>query len=116
MTARETLLNAKFDKIMRSWKDMIKELVLEGLTLKEILDLLTAAIYSNALIAADGNQCRAASNLGIHRNTLHRKLADHGLLKPRKKRAPDVDSPRRNPSLHEGQPSLREIERERDRA
>src|ERR1039458_4112629 len=80
MTARETLLTANFDKIMRSWKEMIRNLVLEGYTLKQILDLLTAAIYANALLAAGNNQCKAALSLGIHRNTLHRKLAEHGLL------------------------------------
>jgi DNA-binding protein Fis len=29
---------------------------------------------------AGGNQSRAAEWLGINRNTLHRKLVDHGLL------------------------------------
>jgi DNA-binding protein Fis len=86
MTARETLLTANFDKIMRSWKGMVDALVLEGYTLKQILDLLTAAIYVNALFAAQNNQCKAALDLGIHRNTLHRKLAEHGLLPKRKLR------------------------------
>jgi DNA-binding protein Fis len=88
MTARETLLTANFDKIMLHWKEMIRNLVLDGLSLREILDLLTAAIYANALLATDNNQCKAALSLGIHRNTLHRKLAQHGLLpKARTKRA-----------------------------
>lgn len=37
---------------------------------------------SHVLTKADGNLCKAADLLGMHRNTLSRKLAEHRLRRP----------------------------------
>jgi two-component system nitrogen regulation response regulator GlnG len=60
------------------------QLGIGGLAAREMLynDLLEIAepvLLSEVLRSVDGNQIRAASLLGINRNTLRKKLTDHGL-------------------------------------
>lgn len=46
-----------------------------------ILDAVEKPMLEVVMARAGGNQCRAAEWLGINRNTLRRKLAEHKLLK-----------------------------------
>lgn len=46
-----------------------------------IMDAVERPLLETVMRQADGNQSRAAEWLGINRNTLRRKLADHKLLK-----------------------------------
>ena len=46
-----------------------------------ILDAVEKPMLEVVMARAGGNQSRAAEWLGINRNTLRRKLADHKLLK-----------------------------------
>ncbi len=46
-----------------------------------VFDAVEKPMLEVVMAHADGNQCRAAEWLGINRNTLRRKLADHKLLK-----------------------------------
>lgn len=45
-----------------------------------ILRAAERPLLETVMARADGNQSRAAAWLGINRNTLHRKLREHGLL------------------------------------
>ncbi|MBE7417519.1 MAG: Fis family transcriptional regulator [Ideonella sp.] len=46
-----------------------------------IMNAVERPLLEMVMRQADGNQSRAADWLGINRNTLRRKLADHKLLK-----------------------------------
>lgn len=58
-----------------------------GLFLEETIELLERALIEAALARAKGNQSAASKALGIHRNTMKRKIAEYGLrpAKPRRK-------------------------------
>ena len=47
-----------------------------------ILDAVEKPMLEVVMTHADGNQSKAAEWLGINRNTLRRKLLDHGLIRP----------------------------------
>ena len=58
---------------------IVDELVRNGVTLSQARreferQFIVASIRSN-----DGNLCRSARHLGVHRNTLHNKVSDLGI-------------------------------------
>ncbi len=57
---------------------------LEGESPSAVYDMVITAVERPMLEIvmrrADGNQCRASEMLGINRNTLRKKLTNHGLL------------------------------------
>ncbi|HEX9699274.1 MAG TPA: helix-turn-helix domain-containing protein [Acidobacteriota bacterium] len=59
---------------------LVDEMVSRGIRLDEAERELEAHFLRRVLQDAGGNQCRAAEALGIHRNTLRRKLQRCGLL------------------------------------
>ena len=63
----------------------IDRLLGAGIFLPDAVEILERGMISGALRNAEGNQCAAAKALGIHRNTLQRKMIDFGLGKPPKK-------------------------------
>jgi DNA-binding NtrC family response regulator len=56
-----------------------------GLFLEETIELLERALITEALARAGGNQSAASKALGIHRNTMKRKIAEYGLKPARRK-------------------------------
>jgi DNA-binding NtrC family response regulator len=67
------------------------ECVLDGgLFLEETIELLERALIEGALLRAEGNQSAASKALGIHRNTMKRKIAEYGLKSPKPRRKPIV--------------------------
>ena len=46
-----------------------------------ILRVVERPLFETVMKYAEGNQSRAAEWLGINRNTLHRKLLEHKLIK-----------------------------------
>ena len=56
---------------------------LDGETPSEIYNMVLSAVEKPLLLyildRAEGNQTRAADMLGINRNTLRKKMRDHGL-------------------------------------
>ena len=46
-----------------------------------ILRVVERPLFETVMKHAEGNQSRAAEWLGINRNTLHRKLLEHKLIK-----------------------------------
>lgn len=66
-----------------------------GIFLPQAVEILERNMIAGALKIADGNQCAAAKSLGIHRNTLQRKMRGFGLGKPPRKSAARAGSARR---------------------
>jgi DNA-binding NtrC family response regulator len=69
-----------------------------GIILPQAVDILERGMIAGALKIAEGNQCAAAKVLGIHRNTLQRKMAEFGLDKPPRKSAGRAGATRRRRS------------------
>jgi Fis family transcriptional regulator, factor for inversion stimulation protein len=67
------------------------ECVLDGgLFLEETIELLERGLITEALARAGGNQSAASKALGIHRNTMKRKIAEYGLKPAKRKPASPV--------------------------
>ena len=54
-------------------------MVERGILLEEAVTEFEKKFIKRVLERADGNQCRAAKVLGIHRNTLSRKIGEYRL-------------------------------------
>ena len=54
-------------------------MVERGILLEEAVTEFEKKFIKRALELANGNQCRAAKVLGIHRNTLSRKMGEYKL-------------------------------------
>jgi len=59
---------------------LVQEMVQRGIRLQEAHDQLEGLFLKDVLRRCNGNQCRAAERLEMHRNTLRRKLRRHELL------------------------------------
>ena len=61
-----------------------------GLFLQQAIEILEKSMIQGALQCNQGNQCAAAKQLGIHRNTLQRKMVAYevGSSRPRSRRKP----------------------------
>lgn len=58
---------------------LIEEMVQKGIRFADASREFERRFISRVLAASDGNLSRAADVLGIHRNTLSRKIAEHRL-------------------------------------
>jgi Fis family transcriptional regulator len=67
---------------MREMLDrLVEEMVTKGIRYEDAHREFEKRFIAQVLIKADGNLCRAADLLGIHRNTLSRKLAEYRIRK-----------------------------------
>jgi Fis family transcriptional regulator, factor for inversion stimulation protein len=64
------LMNEKFDRL-------IEEMVQRGVQFPEATREFERRFISKVLAHSDGNLSKAADELGIHRNTLSRKMAEY---------------------------------------
>jgi DNA-binding NtrC family response regulator len=65
---------------MKSQIDLLVAQLLNGnIFLQEAIEILEKSMIAGALERQDGNQSGAAKQLGIHRNTLQRKMVDYEL-------------------------------------
>jgi transcriptional regulator with PAS, ATPase and Fis domain len=65
------------------------EHLLDGqLFLQQAIEILEKSMIQGALVRNHGNQCAAAKQLGIHRNTLNRKMVAYELGGARPRRKP----------------------------
>ncbi len=55
-------------------ESLVSQMVSRGILLDEAVEEFEKKFIKAAMEGAGGNQCRAAKLLGIHRNTLSRKL------------------------------------------
>jgi len=60
-------------------ESLVGMMVERGILLEEAVTEFEKRFIKRALECAQGNQCRAAKVLGIHRNTLSRKIAEYKL-------------------------------------
>jgi DNA-binding protein Fis len=60
-------------------ESLIGLMVERGILLEEAVGEFEKKFIKRVLERAEGNQCRAAKVLGIHRNTLSRKIAEYNL-------------------------------------
>ena len=65
-----------------------------NIPLDEAVEILERSMIEGALSLNRGNQSAASKHLGIHRNTLQRKLAGYGLNLGRPRRKPAVKAGR----------------------
>lgn len=61
-------------------EELVEEMVGKGIRLPEAHDQLEKLFLRQVMADSEGNQCRAAERLDVHRNTLRRKLRAHGLI------------------------------------
>jgi Fis family transcriptional regulator, factor for inversion stimulation protein len=69
---------------------LVERLLGANIFMQEAIELLESKMIEGALKANEGNQCAASKQLGIHRNTLQRKMAQYKLAngRPRARRKP----------------------------
>jgi Fis family transcriptional regulator, factor for inversion stimulation protein len=58
---------------------LVEEMVAKGIRYEDAHREFEKRFIAHVLLKADGNLCKAADLLGIHRNTLSRKIAEHHL-------------------------------------
>ena len=76
-------MNEKFDGLIERMLDA-------NVFLPEAIEILERGMIQRALDRNSGNQCAAAKQLGIHRNTLQRKMTEYEIGNGRPKRKPIV--------------------------
>ena len=67
---------------------LVEHLVGNGFFLEEVVELLERTLIERTLERTGGNRSAASKLLGIHRNTLQRKMVEFGLGKGRPRRKP----------------------------
>src|SRR5690242_14421365 len=80
---------SKRESMKERFDGLIEHLIAGNVFLQDAVEILERSMIQRALEANAGNQCAASKQLGIHRNTLQRKVREYGLGKgaPRKKPA-----------------------------
>ena len=72
------------------FEGLVDHLLDGGLFLQQAIEILEKSMIEGALQRNRGNQCAASKQLGIHRNTLQRKMVAYavGGTRPRVRRKP----------------------------
>ncbi|HEY3841085.1 MAG TPA: helix-turn-helix domain-containing protein [Bryobacteraceae bacterium] len=70
---------------MKTIDDLVNTLLESSFFMEEAVELLEKGMITGALARTEGNQSEASKILGIHRNTLQRKMADYKIDGRRKK-------------------------------
>ncbi len=79
---------------------LVAHLLDGGLFLQQAIEILEKSMIQGALQCNQGNQCAAAKQLGIHRNTLQRKMVAYEVGGTRTRA-------RRKPATRAGRPPKR---------
>jgi Fis family transcriptional regulator len=58
---------------------LVEEMVTKGIRYEDAHREFEKRFIAHVLVKADGNLCKAADVLGMHRNTLSRKIAEYRL-------------------------------------
>lgn len=75
---------------------VVEQLLDAGIFLEQAIEILEKGMIQGALERSSHNQCAAARQLGIHRNTLQRKMVEYEIAQPRGRA-------RRKPAVRAGQ-------------
>jgi DNA-binding NtrC family response regulator len=60
-------------------EQLVAEMIARGISYEDAVREFDKRFIAQVLVQADGNLCKAADVLGIHRNTLSRKIAAYRL-------------------------------------
>jgi Fis family transcriptional regulator, factor for inversion stimulation protein len=63
-------------------EQLVEEMVAKGIRYEDALREFDKRFIAQVLIKVDGNLCKAADLLGVHRNTLSRKITEYRLKRP----------------------------------
>ena len=63
-------------------EQLVEEMVAKGIRYEDAVREFDKRFIAQVLIKAGGNLCKAAHLLGVHRNTLSRKIAEYRLKRP----------------------------------
>ncbi|MCH7802995.1 MAG: helix-turn-helix domain-containing protein [Acidobacteria bacterium] len=77
-------MSAARSKIKQDLEEIIDEMVGKGIYWTEAVAQFEKLFILRALEKSNGNLSRAAETMGVHRNTLSKKLREHGINKKRK--------------------------------
>ena len=77
---------------------LVQHLLDGGFFLEQAVEVLEKSMIQNVLDRNKGNQCAAAKQLGIHRNTLQRKMVQFA-INGTKRRAPRKPVRRATPTV-----------------
>jgi len=70
------------------FESLVDHLITHGFFLEEAIEILERTLIEHALVRTKGNRSAAAKMLGIHRNTMQRKLDEYQILPRRVRRKP----------------------------
>jgi DNA-binding NtrC family response regulator len=70
---------------MKTIDELAAQLLESGFFMEEAVELLEKAMITGALQRSDANQSEASKTLGIHRNTLQRKMSEYKIDGKRRK-------------------------------
>jgi DNA-binding NtrC family response regulator len=82
-------------RMKESFDALVDYLMDAGLFLEQAVEILEKSMIGRALLSTGANQSEAAKLLGIHRNTLQRKMAGYGIDGRRPRRKPAASAPGR---------------------
>ena len=74
-------MSAAPSKIKQVLEEIIDEMVAKGIYWTEAVSQFEKLFSLRALEKSDGNLSRAAETMGVHRNTLSKKLREHRIEK-----------------------------------
>ncbi len=74
-------MSAAPSKIKQVLEEIIDEMVAKGIYWTEAVSQFEKLFILRALEKSDGNLSRAAETMGVHRNTLSKKLREHRIDK-----------------------------------
>ena len=75
-------------EMKEKFEALVEHLVGNGFFLEEVVELLEKTLIEKALERTGGNRSAASKLLGIHRNTLQRKMAEYKLGPHQARRKP----------------------------
>ena len=70
------------------FEELVEHLVGNGFFLEQVVELLEKTLIEKTLERTRGNRSAASKRLGIHRNTLQRKMEQYKLGTPKARRKP----------------------------
>jgi DNA-binding NtrC family response regulator len=71
-----------------TFEKLVDHLLDNGFFMEEAVEILEKTLIARAVERTDGNRCAASKLLGIHRNTLQRKIIEYKLGERRPRRKP----------------------------
>ena len=78
-----------------TFEKLVDHLLSNGFFMEEAVEILEKTLIAGAVERTGGNRCAASKLLGIHRNTLQRKMLEYKIGEPRRKPVRHVQVPRR---------------------